>query len=403
MKTSFSVCSVVLILVSGFLLADDEKPNDAAKAKAKTAPRKAFINGEGPGWKPLSLADFENVNCDKNTWQEKDGTIYCTGKPVGVTRSKKTYENFELVAEWRHMKPAGNSGIFLWAPDASFTGLKPGQLPRGGIEVQVLDLEYETRYEKKNGKKSDWFTSHGDVFPVGTSKMKPFAPVSKNGRRSFPSKRLTLGVEKWNHYYVRAINGEVRLWVNGEEVSGGSNCQPAAGFMALESEGSPVEFRNLRIRELPGSGIAKAVAAAEKAAATKIAAAKTVTAKKAAVQIAAAKAAAQKAATEKVAAAQKAAAEKVAAAEKAATVRVAAAKAAAAKAAAAKAAAEKAAAEKAAAEKAAAEKAAAEKAAAEKAAAEKAAAIASKKNSKLLKAVTKPLAGLAKALGGLFD
>ena len=378
MKTSFSVCSVVLILVSGFLLADDEKPNDAAKAKAKTAPRKAFINGEGPGWKPLSLADFENVNCDKNTWQEKDGTIYCTGKPVGVTRSKKTYENFELVAEWRHMKPAGNSGIFLWAPDASFTGLKPGQLPRGGIEVQVLDLEYETRYEKKNGKKSDWFTSHGDVFPVGTSKMKPFAPVSKNGRRSFPSKRLTLGVEKWNHYYVRAINGEVRLWVNGEEVSGGSNCQPAAGFMALESEGSPVEFRNLRIRELPGSGIAKAVAAAEKAAATKIAAAKTVTAKKAAVQIAAAKAAAQKAATEKVAAAQKAAAEKVAAAEKAATVRVAAAKAAA-------------------------EKAAAEKAAAEKAAAEKAAAIASKKNSKLLKAVTKPLAGLAKALGGLFD
>jgi len=399
MKTSFSVCSVVLILVSGFLLADDEKPNDAAKAKAKTAPRKAFINGEGPGWKPLSLADFENVNCDKNTWQEKDGTIYCTGKPVGVTRSKKTYENFELVAEWRHMKPAGNSGIFLWAPDASFTGLKPGQLPRGGIEVQVLDLEYETRYEKKNGKKSDWFTSHGDVFPVGTSKMKPFAPVSKNGRRSFPSKRLTLGVEKWNHYYVRAINGEVRLWVNGEEVSGGSNCQPAAGFMALESEGSPVEFRNLRIRELPGSGIAKAVAAAEKAAATKIAAAKTVTAKKAAVQIAAAKAAAQKAATEKVAAAQKAAAEKVAAAQKAAAEKVAAAE----KAATVRVAAAKAAAEKAAAEKAAAEKAAAEKAAAEKAAAEKAAAIASKKNSKLLKAVTKPLAGLAKALGGLFD
>jgi len=379
MKTSLSVCSVVLILVSGFLLADDEKPNGAAKAKAQTASRKAFINGEGPGWKPLSLADFENVNCDKNTWQEKDGTIYCTGKPVGVTRSKKTYENFELVAEWRHMKPAGNSGIFLWAPDASFTGLKPGQLPRGGIEVQVLDLEYETRYEKKNGKKSDWFTSHGDVFPVGTSKMKPFAPVSKNGRRSFPSKRLTLGVEKWNHYYVRAINGEVRLWVNGEEVSGGSNCQPAAGFMALESEGSPVEFRNLRIRELPGSGIAKAVAAAEKAATRKIAAAKAVSAKKAATQIAKAKTAAEKAAALKVTAAEKAAAVKVAAAEKTAAAQVAAVKAAVKKA-----------------------KAAAEKAAAEKAAAE-AAAAAEKKKNRVLKTVARPLAGLAKALGGLFD
>ncbi|MDC0175295.1 DUF1080 domain-containing protein [Planctomycetaceae bacterium] len=398
MKTTLTICTVALLLASGFLTAQDKK--------AKPPLKNAVIDGEGAGWKPLSLADFENVNCAKDTWSEKDGTIYCTGKPVGVTRSKTTYENFELVAEWRHMKPAGNSGIFLWAPDASFTGLKPGQLPRGGIEVQVLDLEYETRYEKKNGKKSDWFTSHGDVFPVGTSKMKPFAPVSKNGRRSFPSKRLTLGVEKWNHYYVRAINGEVRLWVNGEEVSGGSNCQPAAGFMALESEGSPVEFRNLRIRELPGSGTAKAataVKAAKQAAAKKIAAAKAVSAKKTAAQIAKAKATVAEAkataakATAAAAKATAAAAKATAAAQKAvkdATARVAAIKAAV----------KKAAAEKAAAEKAAAEKAAAEKAAAEKAAAEAAAAAAAeKKKNRVLKTVARPLSGLARALGELFD
>ena len=47
------------------------------------------------------------------------------------------------------------------------------------------------------------------------------------------------------------INGEVRLWVNGEEVSGGNHCEPRSGFLCLESEGSPVEFRGLRIRELP--------------------------------------------------------------------------------------------------------------------------------------------------------
>jgi hypothetical protein len=50
---------------------------------------------------------------------------------------------------------------------------------------------------------------------------------------------------------VRAINGEVRLWVNGEEVSGGRDCEPRSGFLCLESEGSPVEFKQLRIRELP--------------------------------------------------------------------------------------------------------------------------------------------------------
>ncbi len=56
---------------------------------------------------------------------------------------------------------------------------------------------------------------------------------------------------EWNHYYIRAINGEVRLWVNGEEVSGGTACDPAQGFLCLESEGSPINFRKLRIRELP--------------------------------------------------------------------------------------------------------------------------------------------------------
>ncbi|WP_343123375.1 DUF1080 domain-containing protein [Verrucomicrobium sp. BvORR106] len=76
-------------------------------------------------------------------------------------------------------------------------------------------------------------------------------PGRTGWKRSFPRKNLSKGVNEWNHYYVRAINGEVRLWVNGEEVSGGTKIQPATGYLCLESEGSPVEFRNLRIRELP--------------------------------------------------------------------------------------------------------------------------------------------------------
>jgi len=249
MKSASIVVTVIVVCVSSFLVAADKKPGKVARKPDGL--KRAFINGEGPGWKALSLADFANVNCAEKTWTEKGGTIYCTGKPVGVTKSKKSYKNLELVVEWRHMKPAGNSGVFLWAVEKSFAGLKPGQLPKGGIEVQVLDLDYETRYEKRNGKKSNWFTSHGDVFPVGTSKMKPFPPAAPNGQRSFPSKRLVKGVGIWNHYYVRAINGEVRLWVNGVEVSGGSDCKPATGYLCLESEGSPIEFKGLRIRELP--------------------------------------------------------------------------------------------------------------------------------------------------------
>ena len=81
--------------------------------------------------------------------------------------------------------------------------------------------------------------------------MKPFPPVSPDGSRSFPRKNLSKPTGEWNHYYVRAINGEVRLWVNGEEVSGGTGIHPASGYLCLESEGSPVEFRGLLIRELP--------------------------------------------------------------------------------------------------------------------------------------------------------
>ena len=211
---------------------------------------KAFIDGTGPGWKPLGSTDFVNVNCAPDTWAWKENGVFCTGQPIGVTRSVKQYTNLELVAEWKHLKSGGNSGIFLWGVPESVEALKPGQLPQG-VEVQVLDHGYAEQYEKKTGKKPDWFTTHGDVFPTGKTKLTPFPPVSPDGSRSFPSKRLSKGVGEWNHYYVRAINGEVRLWVNGEEVSGGSNAAPRTGYLCLESEGSPIEFRNLRIRELP--------------------------------------------------------------------------------------------------------------------------------------------------------
>ena len=207
---------------------------------------KAFIDGVGPDWTVLGEQDFAHVNCDDDTWTWQDDILHCTGKPTGVLRSAKQYTNFELVCQWRHLRPAGNSGVFVWATKASIDALtdagKPG-LPKG-IEVQVLDLEYG------GDNPADWYTSHGDVFPVGVA-MKPFPPLSPNGVRSFPSKNLSKGVNIWNHYYIRAINGEVRLWVNGEEVSGGTDCNPRTGYLALESEGSPIDFKNIRLRELP--------------------------------------------------------------------------------------------------------------------------------------------------------
>ena len=239
------ILAIAFVVLSAAILAA-EKPKGLPKDLEK-----AFVGGSAAGFKQLTWDDFENVNCDKDTWADgKDGLIRCTGQPVGVCRSKKQLTNFELVLEWRHEKFAGNSGVFVWTPMEAIKKLKPGALP-SGIEVQVLDNGYTEQYEKSSKKKATWFTTHGDVFPVGKSKMKPFKPTSPDGSRSFPKKNLSKSAGEWNHYYIRAVDGEIRLWVNGEEVSGGSDCDPKSGYLCLEAEGTPIDFRNIYLRELP--------------------------------------------------------------------------------------------------------------------------------------------------------
>jgi hypothetical protein len=222
----------------------ERKPTEESKTVS------ALIDGTGPGWEEMGESSFANVNCKPDTWRWSEGVLTCNGNCVGVLRSEKQFTNFELMLEWRHLQKAGNSGVFIWTPKSSLDTLKPNALPEG-IECQVLDHGYTEQYEANSGNKATWFTTNGDVFPVGKSKMKPFPPLSPDGVRSFPSAEHTLGFNHWNHYYIRAINGEIRLWVNGHEVSGGNGCEPATGFIALEAEGAPIEFRNIRVRVLP--------------------------------------------------------------------------------------------------------------------------------------------------------
>lgn len=233
--------------IAAYLMSSDL--GQSAATEPKIVPK--FSRGVGPGWVELTGENFVNVNCRPDTWKWEGGHAWCTGKPTGVIRYRDALTNFELSAEWMHKQKGGNSGIFVWGTAKSLHNLArgKGRLPHG-IEVQVLDLGYREIYEA-HGKKGDWFTSHGDVFPVGPIKMTPFAPVAPNGRRSFPSQETTLGIHQWNHYYLRAIDGEIRLWVNGVEVSGGNQISPATGYLCLESEGAPIEFRNIRLRRLP--------------------------------------------------------------------------------------------------------------------------------------------------------
>ena len=189
------------------------------------------------------FAGWINVNTDKDTWKWRDGLLICSGKPIGVMCSEKEYENFVLHIEWMHMEPGGNSGVFVWSsarPDPS------SRLP-DGVEVQMLELEWPN-LNKRNGVTPPIAYVHGELFGVGGVKTTPDNP---RGERSMSIENRALGRGQWNTYEVVAVDGVIKLSVNGKFVNGISRATQRKGKFCLESEGAEIHFRNIRIMELP--------------------------------------------------------------------------------------------------------------------------------------------------------
>lgn len=189
------------------------------------------------------LSGWVNVNTAPDTWKVKDGMLICSGHPIGVMRSDKQYENFILHIEWRHMEPGGNSGVFLWS------AARPGEKNRlpDGLEVQMLELEWPELH-KKDGVTPPLAYVHGELFGVGGVKTIPDNP---RGERSKSIENRCLGRGNWNTYDVVAVDGVVKLSVNGKFVNGISKATQKKGYLCLESEGAEIHFRNIKIMELP--------------------------------------------------------------------------------------------------------------------------------------------------------
>lgn len=202
-------------------------------------------DGFVPMFNGKDLSGWRAVNVAADTFRWEDGMVITTGVPTGFMATEKMYENFIVELEWRHLKEGGNSGVFIWGEGLPAPGVPYAR----GIEVQVLDLGYE-----KNKGAWEWFTSHGDIFPIWGATMTPVEPTAKSGKRSFPSEKRVKPSPEWNHYRVECNNGEIKLHVNGKHVTTGRDCVPRKGYLCLESEGSEAHFRNVRIKELPSTG-----------------------------------------------------------------------------------------------------------------------------------------------------
>ena len=182
------------------------------------------------------------VNTEPETWKVNGDELICTGLPIGVIRSEKKYENFLLHIEWRHMEAGGNSGTFVWS------NAIPGKnrLPNG-VEVQMLELDWVEQHIK-DGVKPPIAYVHGEVFGVGGVEIVPDNP---RGKRSKSIENRCNGKGEWNTYDVVCVDGTIKLSVNGKFVNGISKSSQKSGYICLESEGAEIQFRNIKIIELP--------------------------------------------------------------------------------------------------------------------------------------------------------
>jgi hypothetical protein len=187
----------------------------------------SLFNGKDlSGWKWISSK--EGVKAEE-VWSVTDGVLSCTGKPPGYIRTEKDdYANYVLELEWRFPEgsPGGNSGVLLHAS-------KPGEI---GIWPKSLEAQL-------------FHQNAGDIWVIGeTCEIENAAERVKDRRHLNTSDGDEKPIGQWNQYRIVCKQDTVTLFVNGKEVNHVTKCSATKGAICLQSEGAPIEFRNIRLR-----------------------------------------------------------------------------------------------------------------------------------------------------------
>jgi len=156
----------------------------------------------------------------------KDGVIETIGVPNGYLRTKKEYSNYQLHVEWRWPEKPTNSGIFVHV---------------NGTD-KILPTHYQ--YQLKVGDAGD-LVLHGvgetvtirDTVYTSSEKVKPLIKKNK------PSSEKEAG--EWNSADITCRGNTVTFVVNGIVQNVATKCSLTKGAIALQAEGSKIQFRNL--------------------------------------------------------------------------------------------------------------------------------------------------------------
>lgn len=212
-----------------------------AFGSALTAAEPLFNGKDLTGWK----ADVPKA--DKNpdiqpSFIVRDGVLVSLGNPRGHLVTDKSYENYKLTVEYRFPGKAGNCGVLVHSSELRALY---GMFPQS-IEVQM-----------QSGHAGDFWCIAENIEVPDMEKRRPkkegqkFGGGKKDARHIF---NLTDDSEKnlgeWNTMVIECKGNEVKVWVNDTLVNHGTNATASKGQIALQAEGTEVEFRKVELEPL---------------------------------------------------------------------------------------------------------------------------------------------------------
>lgn len=206
---------------------------------------KSLFNGQDlSGWH-VDVPAMDEDSTARNPFIVRDDMLVSLGTPGGHLITDSTYSNYRLEVEYRFAGEPGNCGVLVHAstPRALYD-----MFPQS-IEVQMMhenagdfwciveDIKVPDMVERR-GPEEEWGITEGK-----NRRIKNLTDDSENP------------VGEWNSMTIEALNDEVKVWVNGDLVNHGYDATAESGQIAIQAEGSEVEFRKLLltpITELSG-------------------------------------------------------------------------------------------------------------------------------------------------------
>jgi len=173
----------------------------------------------------------------------RNGLLVSMGKPEGHLVTDALYRDYRLEVEYRFPGKGGNCGVLVHAS-------KPRALYKmfpQSVEVQMM-----------SGDAGDFWCIQENIEVPDMEKRRPREKGEKWGGAEGDARRilnLTDGSEKplgeWNTMVIEARGRGIKVWMNGVVVNDGHDATADRGKIALQAEGTEVEFRRVELSPLP--------------------------------------------------------------------------------------------------------------------------------------------------------